>query len=380
MPERFDHFMARANAAYYGAKNPFADFVTAPELTQVFGEILGGWAKIVWRMLGAPEEIILAEAGPGRGLLMADALRVFGPVPVHFIETSQRLRAEQRIRVPGAIWHDSLVTVPDQPMVLFANEFLDALPVRQFVKRASGWMERYVAEGAYLEQPALTDLPDDGEGSVREVNEAAIAFVEQLARRGAIALLIDYGPLTSAPGETVQAIRAGSYADPLEAPGAADLTAHVDFAALAQAARKAGADVQGPVKQNLFLTALGLHQRTDILASRAPGSSAKLHLAARRLTAPEAMGSLFKAMAICPKGFSPLPRACMPASIAASPAPTIQKRCGKTGRWLPGPWGLPRKSFAGCNRCIRRRLFMSQPPGRSAAGRRPMPWSPAKAA
>jgi len=305
--ERFDQFMARANAAYYATHDPYSDFTTAPELTQVFGEVLGGWARIVWQMLGAPENIILAEAGPGRGVLMADALRVFGQTPVHFIETSPRLRAEQALRVPNAIWHDGLETVPDGPMILIANEFLDALPVRQFIRRGAGWMERYVAGSNYLEQPAEIALPDDPENSVREINEPAIAFVEQLARRQAVALLIDYGPLVSAAGESVQAIRNGKYADPLADPGSADLTAHVDFASLAAAASCAGADVQGPVKQNAFLTALGLPQRTDMLAQKSPQMAAKLRMAGRRLTAPEAMGSLFKAMAICPKGFPPLP-------------------------------------------------------------------------
>jgi NADH dehydrogenase [ubiquinone] 1 alpha subcomplex assembly factor 7 len=306
MPERFDHFMARANAAYYATQNPYADFTTAPELTQVFGEILGAWARIVWQMLGSPENIILAEAGPGRGVLMADALRVFGPAKIHFIETSPRLRAEQAARVPGAVWCDSLEHVPDAPMILIANEFLDALPVRQFIRRA-GWMERHVADGAYVEQPTDFPLPDDPENSVREINEPAAAFVEQLAQRAAVALLIDYGPTASAPGESVQAIRNGKYANPLTDPGSADLTAHVDFAALAAAADRAGADVQGPVKQNAFLTALGLPQRTDILARKSPQMAENLRLASRRLTAPEAMGSLFKAMAICPKGFPSLP-------------------------------------------------------------------------
>ncbi len=299
--------MARANAAYYATCDPYKDFTTAPELTQVFGEVLGGWARIVWQMLGAPETIILAEAGPGRGVLMADALRVFGQRQVHFIETSPRLRGEQALRVPNAIWHDALETVPDGPMILIANEFLDALPVRQFIRRDAGWMERYVADGAYLEQPTDFSLPKDPEGSVREINEPAIAFAEQLARRRAVALLIDYGPLASAAGESVQAIRDGRYADPLAEPGRADLTAHVDFASLTVAACRAGADVQGPIKQNAFLTALGLPQRTDMLAQKSPQLAANLRLAARRLTAPEAMGSLFKAMAICPKGFSPLP-------------------------------------------------------------------------
>jgi SAM-dependent MidA family methyltransferase len=302
MMERFDHFMARANAAYYAARDPFADFVTAPEISQVFGELIGGWAKIVWEMMGAGEQKILVEAGPGRGVMMADMLRVFGPAEVHFIETSGQLREEQAKHVPGATWHDTLAEAPERPMILIANEFLDALPVRQFVRREAGWMERYVEAGGYVEVPAEEKLPADPIGSVREVNEAAAAFVREVARRGGIGLFIDYGPEKSAAGESVQAIRDGKYADPLAEPGTADITAHVDFAALARAAH-----AQGPVKQNAFLTALGLFQRTDFLAERNPGNAKKLRLAARRLTAPEAMGSLFKVMAVCPEGFPTLP-------------------------------------------------------------------------
>jgi SAM-dependent MidA family methyltransferase len=302
MPERFDHFMARANAEYYAMQNFAADFTTAPEMTQVFGEILGGWARIVWEMMGSPADIMLAEAGPGRGTLMADALRVWAAPNVHFIETSARLRAAQKIRVPQAHWHDALESLPEGPLILLANEFLDALPVRQFVRRAEGWRELFVADDAYVE--ILTDfpLPDDPVGSFREINEAALAFCASLARRGAVALFIDYGPMESGAGSSVQAIRGGKFADPLLHPGSADITAHVDFAAIA-----AVANVQGPVKQNAFLTGLGLFQRTDFLAQKMPDGGAKLRLAAQRLTAPEAMGSLFKVMALCPKGFLPLP-------------------------------------------------------------------------
>jgi SAM-dependent MidA family methyltransferase len=300
--ERFDHFMARANAAYYATHDPFADFVTAPEVTQVFGELLGAWAKTVWTMMGAPEDVILAEAGPGRGVLMADALRVWPVGKVHLIETSPRLRAEQARRVPGAVWHDALDMLPPGPMILLANEFLDALPVRQFVRGESGWAERYVQDGAYVEQPTDYPLPDDPVGSVREVNEAALAFCEKLAARGAVALFMDYGPTESAAGSSVQAIRGNAYADPLAAPGEADLTAHVDFAAIARRVH-----AQGPVKQNAFLTALGLFQRSDFLARKNPDRADDLRLAVQRLTAPEAMGSLFKVLAVCPEGFPTLP-------------------------------------------------------------------------
>jgi NADH dehydrogenase [ubiquinone] 1 alpha subcomplex assembly factor 7 len=300
--ERFDHFMARANAAYYATHDFSADFCTAPELTQVFGELLGAWAKTVWQMMSAPESAILAEAGPGRGTLMADALRAWPGANVHFIETSPRLHAEQQNRVPQAIWHDSLATLPKAPIILLANEFLDALPVRQFIRRETGWMERFVESGAYVEHPTNHALPDDPIGSIREVNEAALEFCATLAARDAVALFIDYGPLQSAPGSSVQAIKNGKYADPLAAPGTADITAHVDFAAIA-----AIANTQGPMKQNAFLTALGLFQRTDFLARKHPDKADNLRLAAQRLTAPEAMGSLFKVLALCPKEFPRLP-------------------------------------------------------------------------
>ncbi|MDE2240518.1 MAG: SAM-dependent methyltransferase [Rhodospirillales bacterium] len=294
--------MARGNGAYY-AHHPFGqDFTTAPEISQVFGEILGAWAKVVWQMLGEPEDIIFAEAGPGRGLLMADALRVWPAPHVHFIETSPQLMAEQAKRVPRATWHTSLSSIPSGPLILVANEFLDALPVRQFVRRTAGWCERYVENGAYIEIPSDYSLPDDPIGSTRELNEAAIQFCKELAARDAIGLFIDYGPAESAPGESVQAIRNGAYSNVLLHFGETDITAHVDFGAIKEAVH-----TQGPVKQNYFLTALGLYQRNDFLAQLHPERSLELRLSVQRLTAPEAMGSLFKVMAVCPSHLPPLP-------------------------------------------------------------------------
>lgn len=294
--------MARANAAYYAQRQFGQDFVTAPEITQVFGELLGAWAKAVWQMLGAPEDIILAEAGPGRGVLMADALRAWPAPNVHFIETSPSLRSEQKKHVPHAHWHDSIDTIPDGPMILLANEFLDALPVRQFIRRETGWMERFVENQAYIEQPTPYNLPNDPVGSVREVNEPTLEFCKKISARNAIGLFIDYGPANSAAGESVQAICNGSYANPLIALGEADLTAHVDFSAI-----KRSVHTQGPVKQNYFLTALGLYQRSDQLAQRHPDKALDLRLSVQRLTAPEAMGSLFKVLAVCPSDFPLLP-------------------------------------------------------------------------
>ena len=169
-PERLDHFMARANAIYYGTHDPFADFTTSPEISQVFGEIIGLWAAVTWQLLGSPDPILLVEAGPGRGTLMADALRAIrlaapgfaAALRVHLIENSTRLRAVQAARIPDATWHDDLATVPSAPMVLVANEFLDALPIRQFVRRGDGWTERFVAGGQWAERQAdPAEVPPD---------------------------------------------------------------------------------------------------------------------------------------------------------------------------------------------------------------------------
>jgi NADH dehydrogenase [ubiquinone] 1 alpha subcomplex assembly factor 7 len=327
MTERLDAFMARANAAYYATRDPFADFTTAPEITQAFGEIIGLWAAVVWQSMGAPAPVLLVEAGPGRGTLMADALRATGrmvpafraALSVHLIETSSRLREAQAHRVEAATWHDDVSTVPGGPAIFIANEFFDALPIRQFVRRAGGWRERHVSGAGFVEVPAMPDIPVDEaglpDGALVESGAAARELAARLARRlaaqGGAALLIDYGPEHSAPGESLQAIRGGRPADPLAAPGEADLTAHVDFAALARAAREAGGAVHGPVPQGLFLARLGLFRRTDALARTQPRARALAMLeAARRLAEPDRMGRLFKAMAIChpalpaPPGFA----------------------------------------------------------------------------
>ena len=321
--ERLDRFMGRANAAYYAAHDPYADFTTSPEITQVFGELLGAWAAVVWRQMGSPGRVRLVECGPGRGTLMADALRAAAfaapfraALSVHLIETSPRLRALQAAAVPGAIWHDTLDDVPGGPMILLANEFLDALPIRQFVRRSEGWAERFVESGAWVEQPsdfgAVAPLGAPSVGAVQEVNEAAAAVVHgaalRLVRDGGAALFLDYGPAESAPGDSLQAIRGGRPGDPLADPGAADLTAHVDFAALGRAARAGGAAVHGPVAQGLFLAQLGLFQRTGRLAqTQGPARAAALVQAAQRLAEPDRMGGLFKAIAVCDPALGALP-------------------------------------------------------------------------
>lgn len=319
--------MARANAAYYAGRDPYADFTTSPEITQVFGEVLGLWAAVAWDTVGRPDPVLLAECGPGRGTLMADALRAIAGVAapfraalrVHLVETSPRLRAQQAGLVPDAAWHDALADLPQGPLILLANEFLDALPIRQFVRRGAGWAERFVDGGALVEQPAAAPDLDSArieEGAVMEVCKPARAVAGHVARRvardGGAALFLDYGPAESAPGDSLQALRDGRPANPLDEPGTADLTAHVDFAAFARAARAAGAAVHGPVPQGVFLTRLGLFQRTGRLArTQPPGRAAALVQAAQRLAEPDRMGRLFKAMAVChpalpcPAGFEP---------------------------------------------------------------------------
>jgi SAM-dependent MidA family methyltransferase len=322
MMERLDRFMARAGAAYYARHDPFANFTTAPEITQVFGEILGLWAAVVWQAMGRPDPVIFAEAGPGRGTLMADALRAVtqvapefaGALRLHLIETSPRLRARQAQALPAATFHATLEELPDGQLILLANEFLDALPIRQFIRRDGQWMERCVDAARFVETPVVEppepELPGGAallplqDGYVIERGEAALAFIRSLGRRlhqqGGAALLLDYGPGGSAPGDSLQALRDGRPADPLADPGDADLTAHVDFAGLAAAAGATGCTVHGPLPQGVLLVRLGLFQRVDRLArGRTPAEVLALIDAARRLAEPDRMGRLFKALALC---------------------------------------------------------------------------------
>ena len=319
MIERLDAFMARANSAYYATRDPFADFTTAPEISQVFGELLGLWAAVVWQSMGAPAQVLLVEAGPGRGTLMVDALRAVGRmVPdfhgalrLHLVETSPSLRAIQAGKL-DATWHDRVEDVPDGPMILLANEFLDALPIRQFVRR-DVWCERFVEDGVFVERPTAAGLPEASEGTVLERCEPALELAgylgARLAAQGGAALFVDYGPAESAPGDSLQALRGGAFCDPLVEAGTADLTAHVDFQAIAGAA--VGTAAHGPVPQGKFLARLGLFQRTGVLArTLQPEAASRLIVSAQRLAEPDGMGRLFKALALChpdlpqPPGFS----------------------------------------------------------------------------
>ncbi len=295
-PISVERYMALCNEHYYATRDPLGavgDFTTAPEISQMFGEIVGAALADCWMRARAPANAAYVELGPGRGTLAADALRVLAKAglrpAVHFVETSPVLRAEQAKRAPDAKWHDSLDDLPEAPSLLVANEFFDALPVRQWV----GGEERRVA----VENDRLMftlDGPIREDSPARETAMKAIAT--HLARHGGVALIVDYGHARSGEGDTLQAVRGHGFADVLANPGEQDLTAHVDFEALAEAAE--GAAVTPVVSQGDWLDRLGIEARAAALAEAHPARATELSSALRRLTSPEEMGALFKVMAI----------------------------------------------------------------------------------
>ena len=297
-PIGVDEYMAEANAYYYATCDPLGvagDFVTAPEISQMFGELVGAALVDVWARAGKPGDAIYAELGPGRGTLAADAFRVMRQAgfagDIHFVETSPALRAAQAARVPDAVFHDRIADLPPRPLLLVANEFFDALPVEQWI----GADERRVAhDGARF---AFT-----GAGPIRETSavrdSAARALAHHLAAHGGAALIIDYGYAGGESGDTLQAVRAHRFADPLEEPGERDLTAHVDFAGLATAARDAGAIVSGVIGQGSWLESLGIGPRASVLAAQNPAQTEAIGAARRRLCDERQMGRLFKVAAL----------------------------------------------------------------------------------
>lgn len=309
---------------YYSAREPFGaagDFVTAPEISQMFGELLGLWAADMWQRLECPDNLVLAEIGPGRGTLMADVLRAIGRAapamlagrPAWLVETSPRLRAVQAKTLAGRTveWAGRLGELPDGPLILLANEFLDALPVRQVVRRGDGFDERAVDvvddAFAFVEAPLAFEVPEDmpalAEGEIFEISEEGRRFAEALGARlascGGAALLIDYGHVESAAGDTLQALRQHRFHPVLAEPGTADITAHVDFAAIARAAVAGGARTFGPISQRELLRRLGIEARLAQLLGQADGPTGERVLAGyRRLTEPDRMGNLFKALCL----------------------------------------------------------------------------------
>lgn len=314
-PLRLDHWMQACNSHYYATRNPLGtDFTTAPEVSQLFGEMIGGWIGDLWHRAIGPNPLLqtpltLVELGPGRGTLMADALRVLSHLPAFaanttlaFVETSPTLRAAQARTLTGWVptWHDTIDTLPTtNPLIIIANEFFDALPIRQFLGHG---LERAVHHTAAGFAATTITTP---ETDAREHSESSTAIIASLAARlqsqGGALLIIDYGQTTPTTN-TLQALRAGAATDPYDTPGEADLTAHVNFTDLAQAA--APLPVHGPIPQGQFLAALGIHTRAAALSrGKSTTEAAQITAGLTRLTAPALMGAHFKAMAITSPGW-----------------------------------------------------------------------------
>jgi SAM-dependent MidA family methyltransferase len=331
--------LADAQAGYYRTRQPIGakgDFITAPEVSQIFGELLGLWAVAVWQAMGEPSPIVMAELGPGRGTLMADAMRAWWSVPkflenvtVALVEMSPHLRETQRASLsdsPAPLhWHHSIDDLPKGPLIVIANEFIDALPVRQLVREGDAWRERCVAidrNGKFVFAPGEeledADLPeaaravDAPDGAIFEIRPAISPLLAALAARAAIgpvtALFIDYGHEQTGSGDTLQAVSRHKYADPLAAPGEIDLTAHVDFAEMKRTATSLGLNSYGPMPQGEFLLKLGLEARRDsLLRGATPDQREAIALGAARLASPSAMGVLFKVLALTSSGLASPP-------------------------------------------------------------------------
>jgi SAM-dependent MidA family methyltransferase len=305
------------------------DFVTAPEISQIFGELIGLWCAVTWQQLGSPTPVRLVELGPGRGTLMRDALRAARRAPgfidaatLHLVEISESLRSLQQATLADSLgqtaitWHRDIAEVPPGPAIVVANEFLDALPIRQLVYAGGVWHERVVALDAggtlIFAQGDRVDLQaglprEPQPGAIAELRAGEEQLIAELATRSrpCVALFIDYGPASEAVGDTLQAVRRHEYVDPLAEPGTADLTAHVLFAGLADKARAAGLAADGPVTQAEFLGRLGIAERATRLMAANSGRAAEIEAGAQRLVAPTGMGQLFKVLAVRSRALPP---------------------------------------------------------------------------
>jgi SAM-dependent MidA family methyltransferase len=323
-------------SGYYTTREPFGregDFVTAPEISQMFGELIAVWLYRMWDRLGRPAPVTVAEIGPGRGTLMKDMLRTFTRLDSSFartasfsmVEASPRLAGVQKETLSGAkaaiSWHATIETLPDTPLLIVGNELFDAIPIRQFVRAEAGWRERMVGlndqgklaffAGAASLDPGL--LPPGATaaapGAIVEQGPARVAMMSaicaRLAGKGGAGLFLDYGYLVPGVADTLQAVRRHAYEDVLANPGEADLTAHVDFAALAAAARRQGLDAH-LATQGEFLLAMGLLERAGTLGAGSDEAGREaIRVAAERLAGPQGMGELFKVLAVLPRGVAP---------------------------------------------------------------------------
>jgi SAM-dependent MidA family methyltransferase len=336
------------------------DFITAPEISQAFGELIGLWCAVVWQSMGRPSSLRLVELGPGRGTLMRDALRAARAVPhfldaldVHLVEVSAPLRELQRQTLasspspassprwrgptqlstrdqPAVVdprslgddvtWHATLGEVPSGPAIVIANEFLDTLPIRQLVFRDGAWRARVVEIGTCgalqfaakeIAEVDPVELPEEPPrpGAIVELRAGEEELLAALGKRPTpcVALLIDYGPARSTYGDSLQAVRRHTYVDPLSLPGRTDLTAHVRFARLAQKARAAGLAVDGPITQGEFLASLGIVERASKLMAANPARAGEIEAGVQRLISPTGMGELFKVLAVRSHGLPPPP-------------------------------------------------------------------------
>ncbi len=319
-PLPVDRYMAlclgHPRLGYYMSRDPFGaagDFTTAPEISQIFGELIGIWCVAAWEAIGSPAPFALVELGPGRGTLMADLLRATARAPefraalqVHLVEMSPVLRKIQQDKLGDRLrWHDTIETLPDEPLIFIANEFYDALPIRQIEKRGAKYFERCVVmrggELVLSEVPAPAfDFSDDGLHEISPISGiVAEGLGARIAALGGAGLVIDYGHFESGIGDTLQALKAHEVCDVLKYPGTSDLTAHVDFAQLAQAFKAGGAEVLPAITQGQFLTAMGHEARAAKLAGQLSGETLSAFSAgARRLVDDKAMGKLFKVLAV----------------------------------------------------------------------------------
>ncbi len=338
-PIMLEAFMARAltdpTYGYYVHRQPFGraapsggDFTTAPEISQMFGELIGAWCADLWHRMGQPDPFCLAELGPGRGTLMADVMRAASVLPafskaaeVHLVEISPSLRQKQKEKVPNAQWHDDISTLPDLPMIVLANEFFDALPIQQFRRAENGWSPIMVdqcdgalcfVDGAPIAEADLPQqaLPLAQIGEIIETcaaaNQVMTDLAKQLAKRGGAALIIDYGYRQAAAGDSFQALQQHQFVDPLDAPGEADLTAHVNFEQLQKIAQECGLTSPPICQQGGFLRALGLDLRAQSLMQSAPDKAGQIAAERDRLAAPDQMGNLFKVLAVASPDCPPL--------------------------------------------------------------------------
>ena len=327
-PISLAQFMGESNARYYAGRDPFGvtgDFITAPEISQMFGELIGLWLADIWLRAGSPAHPLYVELGPGRGTLARDALRAMRqaglePEP-HLVEGSPELRRLQAQTVPSAQFHHDLSTVPEErPMLLVANEFVDALPIRQLVMTERGWRERMVALDAderfvfvpgeqAMDAAVPAERREAAVGTIIETSPAGAAVVSEMAGRlsaqGGAAVVIDYGHAEPRTGSTLQAVRAHTKVDPLAAPGDADLTAHVDFASLTEVLQARGARWLGTVPQGTWLKALGIDARYEALSQAAPQHRQTLQEGRDRLVDAEQMGELFKVMGLAAPDWPP---------------------------------------------------------------------------